>query len=214
MENLLRGLQEFYNNHFQTQRELFESLAHGQQPEVLFITCSDSRIAPSLLMQTRPGEVFMLRNAGNIIPPYGAAQGGEGATIEYAVSVLGVKHIVVCGHSDCGAMRALLQRERIADLPAVAAWLSHAEATRRIVMGANEHHDPAELLDRAIEQNVLVQMEHLRTHPSVAARLAHGALRLHGWVYHIHTGDVTAYNDETGGFASILKPPAASAQAV
>ena len=104
MQKLLEGLHHFQQNIFSSQRELFERLAKGQSPETLFITCSDSRINPNLLTQTQPGELFILRNAGNIIPPYGAANGGEGATIEYAVAVLGVKDIIVCGHAHCGAM--------------------------------------------------------------------------------------------------------------
>lgn len=129
MEKLIRGIHEFQSTHFSPQRELFQRLAGGQRPDALFITCSDSRIDPSLLTQTKPGELFILRNAGNIVPPYGAANGGEGATIEYAIRALGIRDIIVCGHTHCGAMQGLLQPEALEDLPAVRSWLSHAEAT-------------------------------------------------------------------------------------
>src|SRR5947208_16582436 len=130
MQKLVEGIHHFQANIFRSQRELFERLAHGQQPDALFITCSDSRINPNLITHTEPGDLFILRNAGNIIPPYGAANGGEGATIEYAVAGLGVQDIIICGHSHCGAMKGLLAPEGLQDLPVFAAWLSHAEATR------------------------------------------------------------------------------------
>src|SRR5688572_22576048 len=129
MQKLIEGLHHFQSQIFSSQRELFERLARGQTPDALFITCSDSRINPNLITQTEPGDLFIIRNAGNIIPPHGAANGGEGATIEYAVAALGVKDIIVCGHSHCGAMKALLEPERLVNLPTVGAWLSHAEAT-------------------------------------------------------------------------------------
>src|SRR5437763_1705755 len=133
MQKLLQGIHHFQANIFRSQRDLFERLAHGQKPDALFITCSDSRINPNLITQTEPGDLFILRNAGNIIPPHGAANGGEGATIEYAVTALGVEDIIVCGHSHCGAMQGMLTPEELVDLPATRAWLSHAEATRVIV---------------------------------------------------------------------------------
>ena len=133
MQKLIQGLHHFQTTLFGSQRELFEHLAKGQSPEVLFITCSDSRIAPNLLTQSEPGELFVLRNAGNIVPPYGAVQGGEAATIEFAVAGLGVKDIIVCGHSHCGAMKGLLEPPPCRDFPALTQWLSHAESTRRIL---------------------------------------------------------------------------------
>ncbi|HTE17721.1 MAG TPA: carbonic anhydrase, partial [Armatimonadota bacterium] len=139
MQKLIQGLHDFQANIFSSQRELFERLAHGQSPDALFITCSDSRINPNLITQTEPGELFILRNAGNIIPPHGAANGGEGATIEYAVAALGVRDIIVCGHSHCGAMNGLLNLDSLGELPAVRQWLTHAEATRRIAKENYEH---------------------------------------------------------------------------
>lgn len=200
MEKLVRGLHTFQQDIFSSQRELFERLAHGQSPETLFITCSDSRINPNLLTQTEPGDLFILRNAGNLVPPYGATNGGESATIEYAVAALGVKDIIVCGHSHCGAMKGLLQPEIAADLPAVTAWLKQAETTRRIIKDNYPTLEDGPLLTATVEENVLVQIENLRTHPTVAARLAKGQLKLHGWVYKLETGQVFQYDPAEGQF--------------
>lgn len=214
MEKLVNGVHHFQKNLFSSQRELFEQLAMGQRPETLFITCSDSRIVPSQFTQTDPGELFILRNAGNIVPPYGAANGGEGATIEYAVAALGVQHIIVCGHSHCGAVTALLDPSKTTELPAVSSWLAHAESTRRIVRDAYTDLAPAARLSAAIQENVLCQLENLRTHPAVASALATGRVHLHGWVYKIETGDVFAFEPDRGQFVpvteiarSVRKPP-------
>ena len=215
MQKLVLGIHHFQRNIFSSQRELFERLAKEQNPEALFITCSDSRINPNLLTQTEPGDLFILRNAGNIIPPYGAANGGEGATIEFAVAALGIRDIIVCGHSRCGAMKALLNPEELHDLPAVKSWLGHAEATRRIIREKYEHLSGEALLTATIEENVLVQLENLRTHPAVAAGLAQDRLKLHGWVYKLETGQVFCYEPERGQFVPLteaipypLPPPA------
>ncbi|MNS14255.1 Carbonic anhydrase [compost metagenome] len=200
MEKLVRGIHAFQQEYFSDQRELFERLAKGQSPETLFITCSDSRINPNLLTQTEPGELFIIRNAGNLMPAYGATNGGEGATLEYAVAALGVKDIIVCGHSHCGAMKGLLAPESVAELPAVAGWLKQAETTRRIMKENYANLEGDKLLTATVEENVLVQLENLRTHPSVAAKLAKGELRLHGWVYKIETGQVFQYDPAEGQF--------------
>ncbi len=194
MQKLVEGIHQFRNDIFSSKERLFERLVEGQQPLALFITCSDSRIDPALLTQTEPGELFILRNAGNIVPPYGAINGGEAATIEYAVRALAVKDIVVCGHSHCGAMSGLLAPEKLDDLPAVRDWLSYADSTRRIMRENYEHlSDSTARLTTTVEENVLVQLEHLRTHPSVAAALARKELNIHGWVYKFETGQVFAY---------------------
>ncbi len=194
MQRLVEGIHQFQNNIFSSKRRLFERLAKGQQPQALFVTCSDSRIDPALLTQTEPGELFILRNAGNIIPPYGTINGGEAATIEFAVRALGVKDIIVCGHSQCGAMSGLLAPEKLDDLPAVRDWLSYADSTRCIMRENYEHLSEASArLTATVEENVLVQLEHLRTHPSVAAALARKELNIHGWVYKFETGQVFAY---------------------
>jgi carbonic anhydrase len=207
MQKLIEGIHHFQATIFGNNRELFERLCEGQHPEALFITCSDSRINPNLLTQTDPGELFILRNAGNLVPPHGAANGGEGATIEFAVAGLGITDIILCGHSHCGAMKALLHPELAAELPAVAAWLQHAEATRRIIKEKYRDVTGDRLLMTAIEENVLVQLENLRTHPSVAAGLARGTLKLHGWVYKIETGQVFSYDPRQGQFVALTEAP-------
>ena len=201
MQKLIQGLHEFQRSFFE--RDFFEGLAKGQAPETLFITCSDSRINPNLITQTAPGELFIVRNAGNIVPPHGPFPGGEAATIEYAVAVLKVKDVIICGHSHCGAMKALLHPEDVMSLPIVAHWLGHAEATRRIIAENYRHLEGHALLTATVQENVLVQLEHLRTQPSVAAALAAGGLRLHGWVYKIETGEVFAFDPDLRQFSTI-----------
>lgn len=205
MEKLIAGIHHFQNNIFASQRELFQRLADKQTPQALFITCSDSRINPNLVTQTEPGELFILRNAGNIIPPWGASNGGEQATIEFAVSLLNIRDIIVCGHSHCGAMKGLLDRESVKELPAVSAWLSHAEATRRIVLEKYRDHEGPAQLTLTAEENVLVQIENLRTHPSVAVGLASGRLNIHGWVYTIETGEVFAFDPDSEQFQPVAE---------
>jgi carbonic anhydrase len=204
MQKLVAGIHHFQNEIFRRKQEMFADLVEGQSPLALFITCSDSRIDPSLLTQTQPGELFIMRNAGNIVPPYGTVHGGEAATIEYAVRALKVRDIVICGHSHCGAMSGLLQRESLDKLPAVRAWLNYAEATYQIVEDNYGHiQDPDERLTVTVEENVLVQLENLRTHPAVAAGLATGNLKLHGWVYEFESGHVYAYTPDSDDFVSI-----------
>jgi carbonic anhydrase len=197
MQKLVQGIHQFQQDIFSEKQRLFENLVDGQRPMALFITCSDSRIDPSLLTQTEPGELFILRNAGNIVPPYGTINGGEAATIEFAVSALGVKDIVICGHSHCGAMSGVLEPSKLDDLPAVRNWLSYAEATQRIMRENYDHISEANArLTATVEENVLVQIEHLRTHPSVAAALGRKELTLHAWVYKFETGQVFDYLPE------------------
>ena len=207
MQKLVDGIHKFQQDVFCTQERFFQRLVDGQKPLALFITCSDSRIDPNMLTQTKPGELFIMRNAGNIVPTYAAMCSGEAATIEYAVCVLGVEDIVICGHSHCGAMSALMQPEQMAELPAVRHWLGHAEATSRIIR-ENYAHLPVgrERLTATVEENVLVQLENLRTHPSVLAALGRRKLKLHGWVYKFETGQVFAYNPHEGQFESVGEP--------
>ena len=177
-------------------------MAAGQHPDTLFITCSDSRIDPNLLTRSKPGDLFILRNAGNIVPPHGSG-GGEAATIEFAVAGLGVKDVIVCGHYRCGAMRGLLNPQGVASLPEVAAWLRHAETTHRIVRDHYGHLQDEQLEDKTGEENVLVQIEHLLTLPAIATRLRRGDLHLHGWAYRIETGEVSAYDSVQGQFVPL-----------
>lgn len=201
MERLAQGVSRFQKEYFEHHRELFEQLSKGQRPETLFITCSDSRIDPCLLTQTKPGELFIIRNAGNLVPPFGAIRGSEAGTLEYAVEILQVKEIIVCGHSQCGAMNGLLDPQAIRSLPSVAAWVAHAESTRRVLERKYaEITDPAALMDVAIRVNVMMQLNNLRTHPAVAAALAAGALRLFGWVYRLETGGVEMYDETVDKF--------------
>ena len=203
MQKLIEGLHRFQSEVFSQQQAFFENLAKGQAPEVLFITCADSRINPNLMTQTAPGEIFIVRNAGGIVPPHSPASGGEQASIEFAVAGLGVKHVVVCGHSDCGAMKGVLEPSKLEDLPSVRSWLGHAEATRRIMKEHYGHLHGDALLTATVEENVLVQMEHLQTHPVIRSRLRNGGLTVHGWVYKMETGKVFEYQPGVGQFVEV-----------
>ena len=195
MKQLLEGLRRFQNEYVNTHKELFEELSHGQHPRTLFITCSESRIDPNLITQTQPGDLFVIRNAGNIIPPFGAANGGEGAALEYAVAQLNVQQIIVCGHSKCGAMSGLLKMDSLSDkLPQVYDWLKHAEATRRLVLDNYGHFDKKELLEITVANNILNQLDNLQTYPVVRSWQHQGKITLHGWIYRIETGEVLAYD--------------------
>jgi carbonic anhydrase len=197
VEKLLGGISRFQKDVYPEHQDLFEQLAVGQRPDALFITCADSRIDPCLLTQTKPGDLFICRVIGNIVPPYPDAIGGVSATLEYAVGVLRVPEIIVCGHTDCGVMRGALNPDGLAAFPTVQAWLSYARVERR------EPNPTAATLLAFAEDNVVAQLKNLRTHPTVAARLAEGDLALHGWVYHIGAGDVTAYDEVSGKFLPI-----------
>ena len=212
MDQLLSGIHQFHTQVFQNEREFFEKLISGQHPSALFIGCSDSRVDPTIIMQAQPGELFVLRNAGNIVPCHGASNGGEPATIEYAVTALGVKDIIICGHSGCGAIQAMLHPESMSKLPLVRGWLSHAEATRLIIAENYSKFQGPELLEIAVREHVLVQIENLQTHPAVAVKLQRGELQLHAWIYQMQTGEVHAYSTKDGGFAPLtgLAPHEAS----
>jgi carbonic anhydrase len=201
MKRLIKGLHEFQTNYFSTHRELFELLSQGQKPRFLFITCSDSRIDPNLITQTEPGEMFIIRNAGNIIPPYGATNGGEGASVEYAIHALGIQEVIVCGHSHCGAMKGLLKISKLEEeMPVVYEWLKHAEATRRMMKEHYQDYEGEELLDAAIKENILNQLENLRTYPVIYSGLKSGQLRLHAWFYEIETGQILEYDPVRGEY--------------
>jgi carbonic anhydrase len=210
MEKLIHGLHQFQDSVVAAQRQHFTALASGHKPDALFITCSDSRINPNEMTQTGPGELFIVRNAGCIIPPYGAVDGAEAATIEYAVRVLGVKHILVCGHSHCGAMTAVATRQDLTQLPALQKWLRHAEPTRKVIEERYAHLEGDGLVWAAVAENVLVQLEHLRGHPVVAEGLAAKEIHLYGWVYQIDSGDVFAFDAEVGQFVPVAHSKAAA----
>jgi carbonic anhydrase len=194
VEKFLRGISRFQKDIYPEHQDLFERLALGQRPEALFITCADSRIDPCLLTQTKPGELFICRVIGNVVPPYPDAIGGVSATIEYAVGVLRVPEVIVCGHTDCGVMRGALDPEALQAYPSVSAWLRYVRVERR------EPKPTAESLLGLTEDNVVAQLRHLHSHPTVAARLEQGDLALHGWIYHIGPGIVTAYSEASQRF--------------
>jgi carbonic anhydrase len=203
MQRLVEGVHYFQNVGFQQQKELFERLAAGQNPEACFVTCSDSRIDPNLITNTQPGQLFIVRNAGNIVPCFGTGNNGELAAIEFAVLALGVKDIIVCGHSHCGAMKGVLEPESLNELPAVKDWLRHARATAEIIKDHYGHLSGEDLVTATAEENVLVQLEHVRTLPCVASRVSRGGLNLHGWMYKFETGEVFAYDGKKGQFVKM-----------
>ncbi len=202
MEKVVNGILDFQKHAFKENKDLFAELANGQNPDVLFITCADSRIDPNLVTQTQPGDLFICRNAGNIVPPHVRQAGGVTASIEFAVAALGVKDIVVCGHTDCGAMKGALTPEALNSLPHVKDWIDHSRAAVECVKAKHGQATMNELLE-VTEQNVLLQLQHLRTHPSVAAKIVNKEVSLHGWVYHIENGDVTCYDESQDVFISV-----------
>lgn len=210
MEELIAGFRKFREEAFPAREGLFHQLAHSQTPGTLFVTCSDSRVVPELLTQREPGDMFVIRNAGNIVPSYGPEPGGVSATVEYAVAALGVRDVVICGHSDCGAMTAVAHDHDIHHMPAVCSWLRHADAAKA-VNNAHDHGSDAAKLDGMVRENVIAQLTNLRTHPSVALALAQGKLTLHGWVYDIESGAIDALDGATGRFVPLTENPDVSA---
>jgi carbonic anhydrase len=209
MKHLIEHARTFAATHVTDARhaEEFRALAAGQSPKALFVTCSDSRVVPSLITGARPGELFELRTAGNVVPRWPDAPGGvpagEAATIEYAVRVLGVSDVVVCGHSHCGAVGAVVRNDDLSALPALRGWLDHA-----VPAGAPVRSVPADgpELAGAVQTHVLTQLATLREYPAVRERLADGSLTLHGWYYEIHTGVVRAHAprpDDDAAFAAL-----------
>lgn len=203
MDRLIRGVAVFHRQVFPRLQALFRKLEKGQKPITLFITCSDSRVVPNLITQTNPGDLLVMRTAGNIVPRYASSPTAEGATIEYAVKALGVRHIVVCGHSCCGAMQGLLSPESLESMPIVAGWVKKADAARRAVAKVAPRATGGELMDRLVEQNALLQLEHLRSHPSVDEAESGGRLTLHAWLYRFETGEVLRHDGEQNRFVPL-----------
>lgn len=206
---LIDGVENFRSKQFKENRELFQQLATQQQPKTLFICCADSRVVPELMTQTDPGELFLCRNIGNVVPAYGEMMGGVSAVVEYACTALEVTDVVVCGHSDCGAMKALLDPNDpvLQKMPTVASWLRNAEAARSVVEATLPDLEGADKVAALVVQNVRTQLGHLRTHPAVAARLATQQLTLHGWVYDIESGDVRSVDELTGELRALRNLP-------
>jgi len=200
LRQIVDGFLRFHHDVFPQQEELFKKLATAQAPKAMFITCADSRIVPELITQSSPGDLFVTRNVGNVVPPYGQMNGGVSTAIEYAVLALGVQHIIICGHSDCGAMRAVLNPDSLEKMPTVKAWLRHAEVAKTMVHDNCNCTDESETMHVLTEENVIAQLQHLRTHPSVASRMANGQLFIHGWVYDIETSKIKAYDADQSRF--------------
>ena len=204
MDNILDRAGRFRGEVFERESALYKRLvSDGQSPKALMISCADSRVVPEHITQAGPGELFVCRNAGNIVPPFATQNGGVSSTVEYAVAVLGVRDIVVCGHSDCGAMKAFLKPEALAAVPNVAAWLRHAHAAECAVNAAYPELDDKDKAHALAMENVIVQIQHLRTHPSVAAAMARGELTLHGWFFEIESGAIYALDGQSGTFSII-----------
>ncbi|MGC4067758.1 MAG: carbonic anhydrase [Polyangiaceae bacterium] len=204
MQKLVKGLHAFKVGYFTKHQRLFEQLATaGQKPETLFITCCDSRVVPNLITQTAPGELFIVRNIGNIVPGRDLP-GGTSAAIEYAVEVLGIENIIVCGHTQCGAMQAVLDPATVAHLPSVKRWVARAERVREVIEERYSHLSGDARVTAAVEENVLVQLENLRDFPFVAERLDAGTLHLNGWVYHIGRGEIYDYDPTLGEFTRLV----------
>lgn len=214
LETLLDGVRRFRRDIYSKNRDRYRQAAsQPQRPHTLFITCADSRIDPELLTQSGPGDIFVTRNIGNLVPAYGQMLGGVSSVIEYAVQALEISQIVICGHSDCGAMKGLLHREKLVSMPTVNAWLQNAEAALSVVEARDGGADESAKLNRLIEENVLLQLNHLRTHPSVAGKVAQKKLSTYGWVYDIGDGHVTMYDEVTAHFRIVDDQPETSSAA-
>jgi carbonic anhydrase len=207
LEQLKAGVRQFQTEIYPEQAEVYRKAAsEPQEPHTLFVACADSRIDPELITQSRPGELFVLRNIGNLIPAYGEMMGGVSAVVEYAVSLLKVRHIVVCGHADCGAMKGLLNPESVTSMTAVKNWLKNAATAMSVAEALGEEHESTgTLMRRVTEQNVLLQIQHLRTHPSVAGAMAREELTISGWVYEIGTGEVRIWEEGAKAFVPVGK---------
>ena len=204
MQKLEEGIHHFQANYFASNRRLFEKLSKEQRPETLFITCCDSRLVPNLITDSAPGELFIVRNIGNIVPSVErGVLGGVSAAIEYAVEVLQVGNVIVCGHTNCGAIDAILHPERLLHLPFVSRWLAESSRIPKLIEERYGYLEGEARMTAAVEENVLVQLENLRSFDFVARRLDSGALKISGWVFKIATGDVFDYDPVTGQFLQL-----------
>ena len=204
MQRLIKGHKHFLTELFPQRRDQFHLLAEGQAPETLFVTCADSRIVPDLILQTQPGDLFICRNAGNVIPRDGEAAGGVGATIEYAVEVLRVRHLIVCGHSDCGVIRALMNPDSLTGLPNVVEWLQHVEPAWKYLGEVEGNAGELTRHTALTHANVLVQLDNLRTHPYIRRAISERGLQIHGWYYDILTGRIEQYDEAQGKFVPLV----------
>jgi carbonic anhydrase len=203
VKKLINGIVDFRKNVRPTVKDTFALLALGQRPDTLFIACSDSRVVPNLFASTEPGDLFVIRNVGNLIPPYSetdARPGSEAAAIEFALATLPITEVIVCGHSECGAIGALSQGQSREDAPAFSCWLRHGEASLRQLQGGASLGNHLERHNQLSQLNVLEQLEHLKTYPVVRERLARGELRLHGWYFDIKEANVYEYEPSEARF--------------
>jgi carbonic anhydrase len=206
MQSIIEGFLKFQREAFPQHAALYRQLATSQHPRTLFISCSDSRLVPELVTQQDPGNMFVIRNAGNIVPSYGPEPGGVSATIEYAVAALGVSDIVICGHSDCGAMTAIASCKCLDHMPAVAGWLRYADSAK-VVNEAREHASERDKVASMVRENVIAQLANLKTHPSVRLALEQGRVALHGWIFDIESGSIDALDGATNRFVSLADHP-------
>ncbi|ATZ11568.1 carbonic anhydrase [Erwinia amylovora] len=206
MQHIVEGFLNFQKDIFPEQKELFRSLASGQNPKALFISCSDSRLVPELVTQQDPGQLFVIRNAGNIVPSFGPEPGGVSATIEYAVVALGVSDIVICGHSNCGAMKAIATCQCLKPMPAVEHWLRYADAAKAVIE-QKTYASEEDKVNAMVQENVIAQLNNIKTHPSVAVGLRNNALRLHGWFYDIESSVIRALDKNSKQFVLLSDNP-------
>ena len=205
MSRLITGVQRFMDRHYPKHKETFEKLADSQTPHTLFIGCSDSMVVPNLLTDAGPGELFVVRNIANIVPPFHQAETYPTtvAAIHYALEVLKVGTIVVCGHSDCGGCKALIAERDPKELsPQIGQWLALADSVKETI-NATTLTDPKERAMMAAQHNVVLQLTHLKSYPQVEAKLKSGDLEVLGWYYQIDTGKVYQF-DPTGGWFTPL----------
>ena len=201
LEHLKDGIRQFRKDVYPDLAERYQQvMSEPQHPHALIITCADSRIHPDVLTQAAPGEIFVTRNIGNLVPAYGEMLGGVSAVLEFAVAAMKVRHIAVCGHTECGAMKALLEPESVESMPTVKAWLTNAHAALSVARAIQEFNGEDDLLRVVTEQNVLLQVQHVRTHPAVAGAIARRELTLSGWVYDIAHGEVRICEGMDGKF--------------
>jgi carbonic anhydrase len=197
MERLLKGIHKFQESYFKKEEDFFQRLSTGQSPDVFFITCADSRVDPNLVTQSRPGELFIVRNVGNIVPPHDAIRdkNSVAAAIEFAVLGLKVKDIIVCGHSNCGAMEALYKdKKELNKMPHLRDWLELSAPVKQSVLKYYQGSKQEALVRITEEENVLFQLHNIQTYPFVKKALDEGSLHLHGWYYDIGTGSIYSYN--------------------
>lgn len=215
LERLKAGVLRFQSEvHAEHAAEYLRAATNPQRPHTLVIACADSRVDVESITSSGPGELFITRNIGNMVPAYGEMLGGVSAVIEYAVSALGVQHVVICGHSDCGAMKALLNPESTANMPTVRTWLNNGQAALHVAESTRGPEGSAtEELFRLTEENVLMQMLHLKTHPSVAGAIARGELTVSGWVYDIGSGVIRIAEDGSREFMPVRSAEAEAAPA-